>query len=221
MRTVAATVSSLRGELTKHGGPTDEVVGQCRAEQPRRVRLEVPRWDVVEPRPFFEIADGEFDDGVAAVERIDLERVSIEIGEEGEVTPVGPQGGLGTDEPGAAHDETLTPVVAFGHLGLAARRVGHWSPGVLVDERNGLDHLLLHPYSHGEADVEAAQRGDGVVGPKPRVKAHDELAGCAGPADSGHELGDQASRSAPEPAGPRRSRAWSTSPVSARVATMG
>ncbi len=40
---------------------------------------------------FFEVADREFDDGVVAVELVDLDRRAVEIGEERVVAPVGPQ----------------------------------------------------------------------------------------------------------------------------------
>ena len=40
---------------------------------------------------FFEVADGELDDGVLAVERVDVDGVAVEVGEERVVSPVGPQ----------------------------------------------------------------------------------------------------------------------------------
>ena len=52
---------------------------------------------------FFEVADGQFDAGVLTVEGVDLDRGAVQVGQEGEVPPVGPQAGLaGVGEPGAA-----------------------------------------------------------------------------------------------------------------------
>jgi hypothetical protein len=63
-----------------------------------------------------------------AVELIDRGRVVCEVGEEGVVSPVGPERSLGrVGEAGAAHDESPTPVNAFGDLGLAVGRVGRVS----------------------------------------------------------------------------------------------
>jgi len=50
---------------------------------------------VFEPDAFFEVSDGEFDDGVFAVELVCGDGVEVVVGYEGVVAPVGPQGGLG------------------------------------------------------------------------------------------------------------------------------
>ena len=62
-----------RGDLAEHGGPADEVVGERGADEPGRVGEEVSRGHVLEARPFFEVADGELDAGVVAVERVDVD----------------------------------------------------------------------------------------------------------------------------------------------------
>ncbi|HSH61287.1 MAG TPA: hypothetical protein VK988_16925 [Acidimicrobiales bacterium] len=55
-----------------------------------------------EPAALFEVADGELDGGVVAVEGVHLHGVAVEVGEEGEVAPVGPQAKLaGIDQSGA------------------------------------------------------------------------------------------------------------------------
>ena len=71
---VRATISwSSTRTLPSDGGPADQVVGEDRALQPCRVGVEVPGRDVFESGAFFEVADRELDDGVLAVEPVDLD----------------------------------------------------------------------------------------------------------------------------------------------------
>ena len=112
--------------------------------EPGRVGEEVSRGHVLESRTFFEVPDGEFDAGVVAVEGVDVDGVTLQIGHEGEVAPLGPQRGLATDQAGAPHDEAASLVVALGHLGLAVGGVLDRGPGRLVDGRDGAEHGL-HP----------------------------------------------------------------------------
>ncbi len=70
---------------------------------------------MLESGAFFEVADGELDDGVGAVELVRGGGVVFGVGVECVVSPVGPQSLLcGVGEAGAAHDE------ADGALGFAA-----------------------------------------------------------------------------------------------------
>jgi hypothetical protein len=139
------------------------------------------------------LAANQLDDGVGTVEGIELHRRADEIGQEGEVPPVGPQRRLGTAEPGAAHDEAATLVDALGHHRLSARRVLDGDPLRLVDLRNtGVDGLCAGAHGHGERDPQTPQHLDGVIGPIPRVEADDDLASGPGPAQAGHELFDEA-----------------------------
>ena len=103
----------------------------------------LPGGDVVEPGPFFEVADGEFDDGVVAVEPVDVDGVAVDVGEEGVVTPVGPQTLLGgAGQPGATHDRVGAScrrrpcaggVGTLGDLRFAVGGVVDGRPGVLGD----------------------------------------------------------------------------------------
>ena len=56
-----------------------EVVGQHCAGEPSGVGSVVPRWDVFEAGAFFEVADGEFDDGVLAMELVGFDRLEVHI----------------------------------------------------------------------------------------------------------------------------------------------
>ena len=76
--------------------------------QPSQAALakNLPGRAVLEPGAFFEVADGELDGGVVAVELVDLDGRQLDVGDERVVAPVGPQPRLGgVGEPGAAHDE--------------------------------------------------------------------------------------------------------------------
>src|SRR3984957_17294665 len=89
----AGHASLLRGRgggRVDGGGPAGEVVGEPGGPQPRAVGEEGAGGDVFEPGSFFQVADGEFDDGVVAVEGVGGHDVAVEVGQEGEVTPAGP-----------------------------------------------------------------------------------------------------------------------------------
>ena len=157
VRTVRATVSSFDWSgFAEDDGPADEVVGEHGAVQPRPVGGEVARRDVFETGAFFEVADGELDHGVLAVEGVDGDGVAGQVGEEPEVPPVGPQGGLGgAGQSGAAHDQTPAVVDALGHLGLAVEGVVDRRPRRLVDGGDGRGQRLCPgAHRHRVADVE-------------------------------------------------------------------
>ena len=65
-----------------------------------------PDGHVFHPSPFLEVADVELHSGVLTVEGVDGDGVAVEVGEEREVAPVGPQLELAAvGEAGAAHDQ--------------------------------------------------------------------------------------------------------------------
>lgn len=47
--------------------------------------------DSVRVPPFFDVVDGELDDDVFAVEGIEVDGAALQVGEEAELAPVGPQ----------------------------------------------------------------------------------------------------------------------------------
>lgn len=51
---------------------------------------------------------------------VEMDGAADPVGEEGVMAPVGPQLGLGAEEPGAANDETMALVGGLGYLGFAA-----------------------------------------------------------------------------------------------------
>ena len=91
---------------------------------------------------FFEVADGELDHGVAAVELIRGGGVVVGVGDECVVPPVGPQSLLcAVGEAGAAHHETngalgfaaAGGVLGLGDLGAAVFGVSDVGPRVVAD----------------------------------------------------------------------------------------
>ncbi len=104
-------------------------------------------------RTLLEIVDGEFDDGVVTMEGVEVDGSTLEVGQEGEVAPVGPQRGLGADQAGAAHDEAPALVGALGHLGPPSFGVVDLHPGVLGDGGDGPGQGL-GPGAHGHRVVD-------------------------------------------------------------------
>ena len=100
-----------------------------------------------------EVLDGQLDGGVLAMEPVDVDDVTVEVGEERVVTPVGPQFLLcGVGEAGAANDHSsghsfgalAGGVVAFGDFGFAVVGVGDRLPGVIGDaDDRGVDRTTL------------------------------------------------------------------------------
>ena len=89
VRTLRATVSwSVWGDLAEHGGPSDEVMGEHRADEPRRVGEELSGRNVFQPGTLFQIFYGEFDGCMGPVELVDLDCVASEVCHKGEVPPV-------------------------------------------------------------------------------------------------------------------------------------
>ena len=208
-------------DVAEASTPTDEVVGEHGAGQPGGVGEEVPRGAVLEARPLFEISDGELDVGMGTVEGVGATVSSVDVGDKGVVPPVGPQGGLRSGQPGAAHDEHASAlgVGRLGHLGLAVLGVGDWTQPPRRSRR-WARHLGVGAHRHREGDAQAPHGGHGLLRPEPRVHPQDDLAGGTGPAQTGDELLYEAL--GPARVGePFRIREWSTSPVSHRVAIRG
>jgi hypothetical protein len=88
---------------------------------------------VGQPGAGLEVADGELDHCVRAVVGVDSDGVAVKVGDEGVVTPVGPQLRLRTDQPGAPHDQPTPRQRRLGDLGDAAIGVVDVDPGGLVD----------------------------------------------------------------------------------------
>ena len=71
-------------------GPADAVVGEHGAAQPGCIGEEVPEGAVLEAGALFDVADGEFDGGVVAVELVERDDSALDVGDERVVTPLGP-----------------------------------------------------------------------------------------------------------------------------------
>jgi hypothetical protein len=94
----------------------------------------------------FEVGDDLFDDGVIAVLGLDERELVGAVGDEREVSPVGPQLGLHADESCAADDQPPSGVGGFRDLRVAFFGVVDALPGVLVDRFDGATDRLDHPY---------------------------------------------------------------------------
>ena len=159
---------------------------------------------MVEPGAFFEVADGELDDGVGAVELISGGGVVVGVGDERVVSPVGPHLLLGALGESAAHHEAngalvfaaAGDVLGLGDLGAAALGVDV-GPGVVADR---LDRCTADP------TTVSSSWGRGSV---------------FGAWLPGYRLSTNRTTPRAEPAEPLRMRAASTSRVSARAASSG
>jgi hypothetical protein len=81
--------------IAEEAGPADEVVGDHVAGEPGGVGGAVAGGDVFDAAGF-EVADGEFDDGVVAVEGVGFDGVEVDaVGDERVVSPFGEQPELG------------------------------------------------------------------------------------------------------------------------------
>ena len=164
----------------------------------------LPGGAVLQPGAFFEVADGELDAGVGPVEGVDVDGGAVEVGEEAEVAPVGPQPGLaGVGQPGAAHDQPPALVGRSRPPGLCRRGCSRSRPRRPRRWRRWPRPRLwcwcARPWC-SDTPWRASDR-EGVVGPEPRVEAHHDLPGRSGPAQPGHQLVDEA---AGPPGGVRR-----------------
>jgi hypothetical protein len=102
--------------------PAGEVGGQRGDHTPGAVGGVVAAWQVAQ-RAVFVVADGELDDGMLAVLALDHGEGFCAVGDEREVTPVGPERGLRADQPGAAYDQAPPCQACFGDLREARVRV--------------------------------------------------------------------------------------------------
>lgn len=83
---------SVGMETTEARRPAGQVAGEHGASQPGGVGEEAPGRTVQHPCAFFEIADGELDSGMVALELVCGDDVGVEVGHERVVAPVWPQG---------------------------------------------------------------------------------------------------------------------------------
>ena len=72
--------------MSEVGGPTHQIVGDPRADQPAAVGGEVPEGDMGQGE-VFEVFDGELDRRMVAVKGVDIVDVAVEVGEPRLFTP--------------------------------------------------------------------------------------------------------------------------------------
>ena len=119
---------SLFDEAAELGTPADQVVGKTAQHIHAALAEKSPEGQCSMPAPSFQSSMHSSTTAWRAVEGVELDRAAVEVGQEGEVPPVGPQRRLGTDEPGAAHDEAASLVGALGHHAPRRRRGTRWRP---------------------------------------------------------------------------------------------
>ena len=112
-----------------------------RALQPGGVGVEVPGGDVAEHCTVFEVADGELDDGAVAMEPVNVNGVTVQVGEEGVMTPPGHRRCCkGVSQPGATHDQSArrAPAACAGGVGTLG---DCFADGAVVDGRPGFSGM--------------------------------------------------------------------------------
>jgi len=127
------------------------------------VGAEVPGGEVRQ-RLIFEVDNDLLDDGVLAMLGLYDRDVLRAIGDEGEMSPVGPQLGLRTDQAGAPDDQPAVAVGRLGDLRLAFVGVVDALPGVLVDRLDRRADLL-------DQEVILVRRPDGTDPPQRCIRA--------------------------------------------------
>ena len=215
-------------DVAELGTPADEVVGEDGAGEPGCIGEEVARGAVLEARSFFEVADGELDAGVVAVEDVGLDVFENEVGDEGVVTPLGPQGRLvRIGQSRAAHDQTQLASLAahpgdvgrLGDLGQPGVGIGDGAPCRLVDGVDAGPDLGVDGDRDGVGHAQAHQGVDERVGEEPGIGP--QVSAPVAPARRTRAMSSSTNRLWPRWEDPLRSRAWSTSPVLAQVAMSG
>ena len=126
---------------TDAGSPTGQVVGYHLHGHPGGVGGKASRGHVVESHTVLEVSYGVFHLGVATMVRLQLQGVSLPVGDEGVVAVVGDKGQLGAW--GGFHPAHYQPhrhgvgfalegsVGGFGHIGGSVHPVGDGTPGIL------------------------------------------------------------------------------------------
>jgi hypothetical protein len=104
---------------TERCDPAHEVVRDRRQYRPGGVGVEVTRGTVLETRTFFEVTDGELDDGVSSVVDVEGNGVTAAVGDEGVVALVRKERRSGLVQFGATNDETLALIGNLTDPGLA------------------------------------------------------------------------------------------------------
>jgi hypothetical protein len=121
---------------------------------------------VVEPGTLLGVADGELDDGVAAVIGVQLDRGAGPVGYERVVAPGREELLLVVQVADAADDEPVAAEQGLGDLRDPAVGVGDLDPGRLGDGRDRATDGLGLPYGDREPDVVGAQPRDRLGSPE-------------------------------------------------------
>ena len=140
-----------------------------------RIGGETARGEVIEPDAVLQVADGVLDLGVAAMVGLEVQGISVPVGDEGVIAVVGKQrqlgAGRGLDPP---DDEehwcgvglTLEGRVAgLRHIGGAVQPVWYGRPVLFGYGLDDIVQTFVLADGDGEADIHFAADGDQGVGP--------------------------------------------------------
>jgi hypothetical protein len=177
------------------------------------------RW--ASPGVRLQVADGQLANGVAAVVGVQLNSRADAVGDKGVIAPGGKQLGLVALVTDATHDQPVALVGSLGDLGQPVALVGDRDPGCLGDGSDRGVHGLGLANLDRVADPVAAEPLDELGRPDPESAR--KVSSPLAPARRSRAISSSTNRRGPRAvlAEPLRSRACSTSPLSARVASSG
>ena len=192
-----------------------------------RIGGETARGEVIEPDAVLEVADGVLDLGVAAIVGLEVQGISVPVGDECVIAVVDEEGQLGTgrgfhppDDEQHRRGVGLTLEGGVGglrHSGGAVHPVGNRRPVRLWYRLDKIVQALALADGDGEADIHFAADRDQGVGIEAAVGPHRELTRGTGVAHPPHRLPQEVAGARAVLARPWRSRAINTSPVPAHV----
>ena len=157
--------------------PAGQVMGDGLHGQPGTVGGEASREEMVEPHAVLQVADGILDLGVAAMVGLEVQRVTLAVGDEGVIAVAGKQGKLGAgrglepadNEPhrGRVGLALEGDIRGLGHVGGALHPVWDGRPLRLGYGLDDVAQLGVLADGDGEADALLSAGGDDGVGVEP------------------------------------------------------
>ena len=195
---LAGKPSGHREEASPQGLGGHQLLAHNLYRQPGTVGGEAAGWEMIEAHAVLEVSDGVLDLGVAAMVGLQLQRLSVPVGDETVIAVAGEEGQLGTgrglhppdDEPhrrgiGLAPEGSVS---GLGHVGGTVHPVRDGRPVRLGYGFNEIAQAGALADGDGEADLRLATDGDNSVGVEAAVGPHRELPLSPGIAHPSHGL---------------------------------